>query len=339
MKNFKESDLRLPDFRNKGVLLRAAVLAEGASLAAAYAYMPTASNFLADYVQGRQIFEPALLLSLFLLFLLQPILAGLPYRRGVLVICGVTAAAALTVHVAYRMLFPEGFVESPLKAVILAVAITLALLAYFNWRHRALSPSMTEARLIALQARIRPHFLFNSLNTVLGLIREEPRRAEAVLENLAELYRSLLSEVGSLTPLARELELGRAYLDIEAMRLGQRLAVDWQCQGAPMDALVPPLILQPLLENAVYHGVEPSESGGTVNVTVFLKGAQLNMVVRNPCQPTGDKRPGNRMAMNNIRERLALHFDVEAEMSAYQAGGEYVVQIRLPYRPQPVKQG
>jgi len=108
--------------------------------------------------------------------------------------------------------------------------------------------------------------------------------------------------------------------------------VNWQYQGAPLDALVPPLIIQPLLENAVYPGVEPSESGGAVNVTIFMKGEQVNLVVRNPCDSPAQRRSGNRMALDNIRERLALHFDAEAEMSAYEAGGEFVVQIRIPYK-------
>ncbi|TCJ14771.1 hypothetical protein EZJ19_09320 [Parasulfuritortus cantonensis] len=99
-----------------------------------------------------------------------------------------------------------------------------------------------------------------------------------------------------------------------------------------MDALVPPLIVQPLLENAVYHGVEPCESGGEVNVAIFLRGDQLNLVMRNPCAAQSRRQGGNRMALNNIRERLDLHFDAEAEMSAYRSGGEFVVQIRMPYR-------
>ena len=185
---------------------------------------------------------------------------------------------------------------------------------------------------MALQSRIRPHFLFNSLNTVLGLMRSEPQLAETVLENLAELYRALLSESGVLSRLEREIALARAYTEIEVTRLGSRLTVNWQCQGVPFDALVPPFVLQPLLENAVYHGVEPSEAGGVVNVTIFLKGDQLNLVVRNPCESPSHRQSGNRMALTNIRERLALHFDAEAEMSAYEAGGEFVVQIRMPYK-------
>jgi len=174
--------------------------------------------------------------------------------------------------------------------------------------------------------------LFNSLNTVLGLMRSEPRRAETVLENLSELFRASMAEASALAPLAKELELARSYAEIEAVRLGGRLTVDWQCQNAPLDALVPPLILQPLLENAVYHGIEPAAGGGTVSVTIFVRGDQLNLVVRNPVHHLRERRSGNRMALENIRERLDLHFDAEAALRAYESGDEFVVQIRMPYR-------
>lgn len=324
----------LPDFRNMGVMWRVAVLAETASLLAAYAYIPGA-DFPGAYLTGfleTRIFEPVLLLAMLALFLAAPALSRLPYRHGCVAVVAIVVAVAVAVHAAYRTMFSLVFTAPLIKTALLAAVAAAALLGYFNWRYRILSPALTEARLMALQARIRPHFLFNSLNTALGLMRTEPRRAEGVIENLAELYRALLSETGALVPLGREIELAQAYADIEAIRLGSRLNVLWQCQGAPLDALVPPLLIQPLLENAVYHGIEPSDAGGVVTVAIFLKGDRINLLVRNPCGQRSSARAGNRMALTNIRERLALHFDAEAEMSVYEAGGEFVVQIRVPYR-------
>jgi two-component system sensor histidine kinase AlgZ len=222
--------------------------------------------------------------------------------------------------------------DGDIRVAAMALVLSAAVLFYFNWRYRVLSPALSEARLFALQARIRPHFLFNSLNTVLGLIRAEPRQAETVLENLSELFRALMSESQILVPLAKEIALAKAYLEVEAIRLGGRLSVNWQCQSAPQDALVPPLMLQPLLENAVYHGIEPAEAGGEVNVTIFAKDKHIHLVVRNPVCPGRERRSGNRMALNNIRERLDLHFDADASMRYYEAGDEFVVQIRMPYK-------
>ncbi len=318
----------LPEFRNLGTLLRILLIAESARLI--LPFLNGATDAPAYLFQSGVFFEPALLTILLLLILLGPSLSRLPYRMACLII----SFLVVLVGVGWRYLYFSSAGNAPdlLRVVFIAAGLSALILFYFNWRHRVLSPALTEARLMALQARIRPHFLFNSLNTVLGLIRSEPRRAETVLENLSELFRASMAEAGTLVPLAREMELARSYAEIEAVRLGDRLTLNWQCQNAPLDALVPPMILQPLLENAVYHGVEPAKGGGTVSVTIFAKDDQLSLVIRNPCHPQQEKRTGNRMALNNIRERLDLHFDAEATLRAYESGDEFVVQIRMPYR-------
>ena len=191
----------------------------------------------------------------------------------------------------------------------------ILLLFYFQLRARALSPAITEARLQALQARIRPHFLFNSLTAVLSQMRSDPRRAETALEDLADLFRVLMRDNRQLAPLANEVELCRHYLDLEKLRLGDRLTIDWHVDNMPRDAMVPPLVLQPLLENAVYHGIEPSSAPGVIAINIFLRRGEVHAILRNPYQGEVDHRQGgNKMAMANIRERLALHFDAEASL-------------------------
>jgi two-component system sensor histidine kinase AlgZ len=212
---------------------------------------------------------------------------------------------------------------------------TLLVLVYFNLRSRMLSPALTEARLQALQARIRPHFLFNSINAVLSLVRSEPRRAETALEDLADLYRVLMADNRDLVPLEREVELCRQYLGLEALRLGNRLRVEWQVDKMPGDALVPPLLLQPLLENAVYHGIEPSMEPGVISIHIFNDRDRVHMLLRNPYRKEGSHHTGNKMALANIRERLSLHFDAEASLQTRDADGQYEVRITLPY----VKEG
>ena len=193
-----------------------------------------------------------------------------------------------------------------------------------------------EARIQALQARIRPHFLYNSINAVLSLMRSDPRRAEVALEDLADLFRVLMADNRTLAPIGNEVELARQYLAIEELRLGERLRVRWKIDGMPADALVPPLVLQPLIENAVYHGIEPSDKGGEIEIDVRLSGKQLVMELRNPVPPTGAKHvAGNKMAIVNIRERLQLHFDSEASMRSEVKDGAYHVTIRIPYLTAP----
>jgi two-component system sensor histidine kinase AlgZ len=204
-------------------------------------------------------------------------------------------------------------------------------MGYFNLRNRALSPAISEARLQALQARIRPHFLFNSLNAVLSLMRSDPKRAELALEDLADLFRVLMGDNRDLVPVDTELKLCRQYLAIEALRLGDRLQVEWHLENAPKDALIPPLVLQPLIENAVYHGIEPGAEPGVISINVFHVRKELHMVIKNPYRKDGAHHGGNKMAVGNIRERLALHFDAEASMQMRVYENRYEVHIIVPY--------
>jgi two-component system sensor histidine kinase AlgZ len=214
------------------------------------------------------------------------------------------------------------------------------LLGYFQLRARALSPAITEARLQAVQARIRPHFLFNSINGVLSLVRSDPRRAEEALHDMADLFRVLMRDNRDLAPLSDEVELCRQYLDLEKLRLGERLEVDWNVKSMPSDALAPPLMLQPLVENAVYHGIEPSSAPGTISINIFMSRGEIHAILRNPYRARGPRhQKGNKMALDNIRERLSLHFDAEASLESRVLPDAYEVHIRLPYRtvapPQP----
>jgi two-component system sensor histidine kinase AlgZ len=166
---------------------------------------------------------------------------------------------------------------------------------------------------------------------VLSLIRQEPKRAEAALEDLADLFRVLMADNRKLSTLEQEVELTRQYLDLEKLRLGERLRVEWHIDNMPGEALIPPLVLQPLLENAVYHGIEPSIDPGVVSVNIYLVRDQVHMVLRNPYRKDGSHHAGNKMALGNIRERLALHFDAEASLQARVGESEYEVHITIPY--------
>jgi len=160
-----------------------------------------------------------------------------------------------------------------------------------------------------------------------------------MLQDLSDLYRALLSDARTLVPLEQELALARAYVDIEVQRFGDRLRVQWLCDHAPVQALVPPLLLQPLLENAVRYGVEPSESGADVTVEAYEDAGQLLLFVRNPLPAQPGQGGGHRLALANIAERLDLHFDAEARLKASARNGEFVVSVRLPltFSPRPAK--
>jgi two-component system sensor histidine kinase AlgZ len=265
-----------------------------------------------------------------LLGLLQPALDRLE-RRAALV---ATVAAAVAVGAIFSLLFAPiseaGTVSW--RPPLWAGLTTAGLLAWFDLRWRAHSPAVTEARLMALTARIRPHFLFNSLNAVLGVIRSDPRRAEAALEELSDLFRVLMRDNRELVPLSDEIALARQYLELEKLRLGERLRVRWDIETCPPDALVPPLMLQPLLENAVYHGIEKLQETGEIGVRMSSDGDRVVVELGNPVAPGSSHHAGNRMAVANIRERLMLFFDLEAQLDIKDEGGYYAVRIVFPYR-------
>jgi len=320
----------LPNFRNLGIMLRVLVIVNVAAAAAAIVKSPDLLAAWWQFIESSALVEPLLILSLLVLAALSNVLRRIPYWAAAMVVLAVELVLATALYLAWRVLLGDG--PSALERYWALVALTtFALLAYFHLRERALSPALSEARLQALQARIRPHFLFNSINAVLSLIRQEPKRAEVALEDMADLFRVLMADNRELTPLVREIELCRQYLGIEQLRLGERLRVDWQIDAFPRDALVPPLVLQPLLENAVYHGIEPRSEPGTISIHVYALRDELHAVLRNPYRKASDHHAGNRMALANIRERLALHFDAEARLSVKASDDAYEVRIVMPY--------
>ncbi len=188
-----------------------------------------------------------------------------------------------------------------------------------------------QARLQALQARIRPHFLFNSMNTIASLTHDQPDLAEQAIENLSDLFRASLAAESSIS-LAQELELTRSYIELEALRLGERLAINWQLPDEEPSLTLPALTLQPLVENAIYHGVEPLAEGGAIDLSIRANGSRIEISISNPVSPLRDdaRRAGNRMAIENIRERLALAFDGAAEMELSESDSRYTVKLSLP---------
>lgn len=321
----------LPDFRNLGVMLRILVIVNAMGFAAALFKTSTWQGFVQEFMEVAAVIQPLLLLSLLLLYVLYRQLAHLPYAIGIAAVLLLELILTTAVYWLSEMTAGNMSMQAISRYWILALAATAVLLGYFNLRSRALSPALAEARLQALQARIRPHFLYNSINAVLSLIRADPKRAEQALEDMAELFRVLMADNRQLSPLQQEVDLCRQYLQLEQLRLGERLKIEWHIDNMPPDALVPPLVLQPLLENAVYHGVEPMATSGIISINIYKHRDEVHMVLRNPYQPDGDRHAGNKMALGNIRERLALHFDAEGRLESKVSDNIYQVHITIPF--------
>jgi two-component system sensor histidine kinase AlgZ len=246
-------------------------------------------------------------------------------QGGAAAALGVAAAAFSHAQVAWALAPQEaGLALSQPWAwagpLVSGAAFGLLVWVWLRSRQARVLPAQTQARLVELQARIRPHFLFNTLNTAIALVQVDPDRAEVVLEDLAELFRRALASPATRSTLADEVELAQRYLAIETLRFGERLSVNWQVDPTTEAALVPTLLLQPLVENAVRHGVEADPQGSWIRVQTQRLGERVVVTVTNglPAEAVaqGRARKGHGMALRNVRQRLLLMHDVEAEFEA-----------------------
>ena len=214
-------------------------------------------------------------------------------------------------------------------------AITWALaLRYFYIRHQwgRRIKSESAARFQALQSRIRPHFLFNCMNTIASLTRRQPHLAEEIIVDLSDLLRAALNDEQPLSTLHDEINLCQRYLRIEQHRLGDRLGVDWQLSDLPEQARIPALILQPLLENAIYHGIELLPAGGRIRISGARQGGFIVIAIENPLPDTaGGDSPGNRLAQENVSERLSTLYHQPGLLQVARIDHQYRAVIRIPY--------
>ncbi len=302
-------------------------------IAVALAALPLARGLLDAGARAAVLAFAALvggLLWLWAACALRPWLAQRERRARDAALAGLGAVAAVAAWAALA-----GLSLAPLQAITAAASAAcgaaLALLAW-HWlglRASAAQPVEASARLAELQSRIRPHFLFNALNTALALVQVDPHRAETVLEDLAELFRVALAETGVAVTLDEEIDLAQRYLAIEQLRFGQRLAVEWDLDPAAAAAPLPPLVLQPLVENAVRHGIEPALEGGRIVVRTRAVRGMAEVLVSNTL-PEEPGRPGSGIALANVAERLRLLHDVAASLTTGVDGGLYQARIVVP---------
>ena len=337
----------LPDLCSPRAALGVVVIVELTAVLLALARTNAAVGFWTDLARTSTFLLWVGLLGASLLCAIRPRLERFSVARGsalvVLAVCAVVAVVSEGAVVAGRSrlmeatgvasLFPGPEDSFLLRNVVIALVVTAVALRYYyvshEWRRNV--EMQARARVHALQARIRPHFLFNSMNTIAALTRTDPRCAEQAVQDLADLFRASLSERRETILLEEELEIAHTYERMEQLRLGERLEVRWSIDDLPPRALIPSLTLQPLLENAIYHGIEPRPEGGTIAVTGELSGGQITIVVRNPAADLEPTREGNRLALANIRERLALLYQGRALVKAGRFDDEYIVTLRFPH--------
>lgn len=272
--------------------------------------------------------------------------AGISFLIVVGIVALFSALAKPILHFARIDFFYQVTNEDVLRNTLIGAIIAGLILRYFYLQEQLRARQRTEltARLQALQSRIRPHFLFNSMNIIASLIHVDPDKAEQVVEDLSELFRASLKAEGEID-MEQELALCQHYINIEALRLGDRLHVEWRLNVAPEDLQIPALTLQPLIENAIYHGVEPRSEQSTVRITLDYDGKTVNIIIINPVAPAGARKTkGNQMAIDNIRQRLLAHYGEAALLSMYSDDVIHTTRVSYPLQQEqslpnsPIKQ-
>lgn len=337
-----------PDFCSLKILLAVFLLTEWLAFLLTFAANQPLASFLTDFF----------LRSLFALWIALPSMALLCGLRPVMLRLNPLPAGGLaffiiqiiTLFISYlainlwpnlSLIFPTLTETETLRFYIrtfgISALVSLAFLRYLyvlsHWQHSI--EASANAKLHALQARMRPHFLFNSLNSIASLIRFDPPLAETLVEDLADLIRASLNlDDKLLVTLAEELKLVELYLAIEQQRLDARLQVHWLLDDVPKTVLLPPLSLQPLVENAVYYGVEPNPAGGDITISGQVIKHKLLIYIKNSLNPENEPhRQGNQMALANLAARLHGCFDGAAALRVEKTPSYYQVTLEIPWRP------
>ena len=311
-----------------GVVLRAVLFVEAVVVVGAMFGAPTFFDWLARLSLLTSGALPATLVWLISACSLKKVLAR--WRPVAQQIAGVSLGAVAGLYGCgvlslVGLLTPAPWLASAFSGALLSALLVAALVL----RAKGKTPAATTARLSELQARIRPHFLFNTLNSAIALVRAEPRKAEALLEDLSDLFRHALMDQGESVTLADEIALAQRYLAIEQVRFGERIRVEWVLDPAASLARLPPLLLQPLVENAVRHGVEPSPAGADIKVSTQRRGSTVVIKVTNTV-PSLASVQGNGVALANVRDRLSLLHDVQGQFQSALKDGVFQVRIEVP---------
>jgi len=339
MKTDREHISFLPDFCGTRIVFVVVLLAELLAIILTLTRFPDSSNSLADLAMYSLFIQWIALTSVATLCVCRPYLnhlqdywvASLSYGITLLVSVVITELAWWLV---YRGINDTSHGVYFVRCMGISAIVCALVLRYFYVRHqwRLYIKAEAEARFQALQSRIRPHFLFNCMNTIASLTRSRPSLAEQAIEDLSDLLRAGLQDNQPGTTIEDEISLCKRYLRIEKHRLGERLNVHWDIDALPMRTSIPALLLQPLLENAIVHGIECLPEGGTINIHGVLEDQTLRLTIMNPmpAAPGKQTHEGHRLAQENIRQRLHALYDRPDLLLVRTGNGEYRVTITLP---------
>ncbi|BAU47086.1 histidine kinase [Sulfurifustis variabilis] len=335
----------LPDFCAAHVVINVAIIAEMLAIVITLVTRRISLSLFQDLLLISLFVQWIALTSVAVLCQARPWLNRLPRTRSLLMSYALLLLVTLAVSEAALWLLwgmgqlstarPEWYAYFHIQNFTVSAVVNALALRYLVNKHELTQRTLSEARarIQALQSRIRPHFVFNALNIIASLTRNEPARAERAVEDMADLFRMMLSEDEMLVPVKKEVDVARKYVALETLRLDQRLHVDWEVGTFPRKAAMPVLTLQPLLEYAIHHGIEPWPSGGTVGVRLWEDNDKIHIQVVNPCPPTKSKSAAaESRTLENLRSRLQSHYGDAAVLDAGEENGVFRVTVVLPTR-------
>lgn len=325
----------IPDFSDAWTVLKILLVSFLLCVIYSFSQVQHASEFYLKFVPNLQIFAPYVISQLLLLIFSAKIISKNKPVYAILIIITLNFTCVYFVHSAISKTFTDFFsdVDATLAQFFVSFGILFFFLIYFDWREKNIDPANTLAKLIFLQSKMRPHFLFNTLNSVISLMKKDPDTARKMLLNLSELLRvSLKDEEVSMYSLKEEINLCKKYLEIEKIRLGERLNVVWEINEEMLKYQVPRLGIQPLIENSVLHGIQNLEEGGQIEIVISEVDEKLSIKIKNPVGTpqnyTEDKH--NNISMANLKERLKIYFSGDVIFKSYKRERDYYVDLIIP---------
>lgn len=328
----------IPDFGDAWNVMKIFLVSMLLCIIYSFSQISRASEVYRSLIPNITIFMPYLVSQLLLLIFCAKIINRLKASKALLLIAFLNIFCVYFVSSSIHRDFSFFFMnlDIALQQVVVSLGTLFFFLIYFDWREKNLDPANTMAKLVFLQSKMRPHFLFNTLNSILSLIKKEPEMAKKMIINLSELLRASIKEdLKIMYNLKEEINLCERYLEIEKTRLGDRLKINWMVDSDLDKAKIPRLCLQPLIENSVLHGIQQIEGGGTIEISIKknLIG-RVVIEIRNPLPTkidTLEKSNHNNISLENINERLNLYYYGDVVFKAKSYDGFYYVMIEIPY--------
>lgn len=329
----------IPDFSEPWNLLKIIFISFLISVIYSFSIIDKSSDFYLVFGEFLNSFAPYILIFLFLLVAFSKIIKRLKPIRSIMLICSLSFLSIYTVESFlikdfYNLLTNFDFFS---RKISIAFGLIFVFLMYFDWREKNINPMEIQAQLSFLQSKMRPHFLFNTLNSVISLLKKDPNLAKKMLLNLSELLRASLKENNSfMHTIKEEYNLCENYLEIERIRLGERLQVSWDIDEKTFNSLIPKLSIQPLVENSILHGIQKIEFGGTINIKIFQEQSNIYIRIDNPIETSDnndiliEEREHNNISVSNLQERLKICFDGDISLDSNIINSRYTVIIRIP---------